>query len=409
MTVGAIVAVALGTAYVTASDGSPGWQVVRLVVVAGLAALAVVAMRRGSPGARVAVGFAVGALGVAIGVGIAVPHLAKAGLGAMALAGVLCLGGGLVLVGWACLELFRRVRGWRKALAGAAAAIGLFVTVWVVGQAVAATNVPPTDLGDRTPADAGLTYADVELVTSDGVRLSAWYVPGDNGAAVVLAHGAGSTRANVLDHAAVLARHGYGVLLFDARGHGDSDGRAMDFGWYGDEDVGAAVDFLARRADVDPDRIGAVGMSMGGEEVIGAAAATAGRIRAVVAEGATSRVPADKSWLSDTYGARGWVQERIEWLTYSVTDLLTAADRPASLRDAVVDAAPTAVLLIAGGEVPDEAHAGEYIRSGASERVRLWIVEGAGHTAGLDTQPEEWEARVIAFLDTALSATPTGD
>ena len=110
-----------------------------------------------------------------------------------------------------------------------------------------------------------------------------------NHAAVVLLHGAGSTRSSVLDHAVVLANHGYGVLLFDARGHGRSGGRAMDFGWYGDKDVTAAVSFLQTRPDVDDDLIAAVGLSMGGEEAIGAAASDR-RIRAVVAEGATHRV-----------------------------------------------------------------------------------------------------------------------
>ena len=84
-------------------------------------------------------------------------------------------------------------------------------------------------------------------------------------------HGAGSTRSAVLGHAVVLARHGYSVLLFDARGHGRSAGRAMDFGWYGDEDVGGAVTFLAAQPGIST--IAAVGMSMGGEEAIGAAAA----------------------------------------------------------------------------------------------------------------------------------------
>src|SRR4051794_35240236 len=121
-----------------------------------------------------------------------------------------------------------------------------------------------------------------------------------------LRRGAGSTRSDVLDHAIVLARHGYGVLLFDARGHGRSGGRAMDFGWYGDWDVAAAVSYLQRRADVDPDRMAAVGMSMGGEEAIGAAASLPA-LRAVVAEGATNRTSADWGFLSQVYGTRGWV------------------------------------------------------------------------------------------------------
>ena len=61
----------------------------------------------------------------------------------------------------------------------------------------------------------------------------------------MLLHGSGSTRSAVLDQAAVLAEGGYGVLLFDARGHGESGGRAMDFGWYGDADIAGALDYLA--------------------------------------------------------------------------------------------------------------------------------------------------------------------
>src|SRR5690606_16506366 len=99
-------------------------------------------------------------------------------------------------------------------------------------------------------------HTSLAVETADGVRLAAWYVPSTNRAAVVLLHGAGSTRSNVLRHAAVLADNGYGVLLLDARGHGESEGRAMDFGWWGDADVTAAVEALAGRADVDPDRIG---------------------------------------------------------------------------------------------------------------------------------------------------------
>ena len=190
----------------------------------------------------------------------------------------------------------------RRGGGGCLSCPGLFVAfavaVWTLGQAVAATNVPPTSVGSATPADRGMSYRDVEFETADGVALSGWYVPSTNGAAVVLMHGAGSTRSGVLDQAAVLADHGFGVLLFDARGHGRSGGRAMDFGWYGDQDTSAAVSFLQAQPDVDDQRIAAMGMSMGGEQAIGAAAADP-RIGAVVAEGATNRVAGDKAWLSE--------------------------------------------------------------------------------------------------------------
>ena len=398
----AVVAVGFGLAYVVGRDGSPGWQVARVAAVAGLAALTLAALERRGRAGRAGISFVSGLLGVSVGVGIGLPHAAKTGLSAVTAAGLAVLAGGLVLLVAGSVVLTRTAGGWRRAAVVPGLVLATFVGIWSIGQAVGATNVPRTAVGSTTPADFDLRYRDVELSTSDGVTLSGWYVPSTNGAAVVLLHGAGSTRSGVLDHAVVLARNGYGVLLFDARGHGRSGGRAMDFGWYGDEDTAAAVDFLASQGDVDDGRIAAVGMSMGGEEAIGAAAAD-DRISAVVAEGVTNRVAGDKGWLSDSYGWRGAFQERIEHLVYGIADLLTAADPPITLREAVAAAAPRPVLLIAASEENDEEPAGRYIRAGSPDTVELWVVAGAGHTGGLDTEPAEWEARVTAFLGAALT------
>ena len=110
----------------------------------------------------------------------------------------------------------------------------------------------------------------------------------------------------------------------------------------------------------------------------------------------------DKAWLAENYGLRGWLQQRVDWVLYTATDLLTAADPPVALRDAVARAAPRPVLLIAAGDVADEAAAARWIQSGSPTTVAVWVVPGAGHTGGLRVQPEEWEARVTSFLDQAL-------
>jgi dienelactone hydrolase len=276
------------------------------------------------------------------------------------------------------------------------------VTVaFVVGPAIAATNTPHAKLGTN-PQRVGLDYEKVTLHTSDGVSLAAWYVPSANGAAVVLLHGAGSTRSNVLEEAAVLADSGFGVLMVDARGHGDSEGQAMDFGWHGDADIGAATAWLAARPDVHPARIGAVGMSMGGEEAIGATG-TNDVLRAVVAEGATARTAGDDAWLSDRFGVRGLLTEQLEKAQDRITDLLTSASTPSSMR-AAASASDACYLLITGGAVPTERHAADHIASGAPERVQVWTVPGAGHTGGLETARQEWTNRVVEFLESALRA-----
>ena len=363
--------------------------------------------RRGSRVVRAAAwgaAYLVSLIVLSAGVGLAVPHLSAEGWGPLAWLGLLAvLVGATAALGcsWRLLHGLKR-RWWL--LVVPALLVAAYLALWTVGQGVAASVPAHPALGTRTPSDVGLRYRSVTVHTADGVRLAAWWVPSRNGAAVVLLHGAGSTRTAVLDQAAVLGSHGYGVLLLDARGHGGSGGRGMDFGWYGERDVAAALDFLSDRPDVSPARIGVVGLSMGGEEAIGAAGVDP-RVRAVVAEGATNRVAADKGYLA-TYGVRGDLQRGIDWATYAVAGLLTPAPEPVSLRQSVreaqSDGTPTPMLLITAGRVETERLAAEYIERARPAAVRVWTVPGAGHIGGLRTDRAEWERRVLGFLAAAL-------
>jgi len=346
----------------------------------------------------------VGIVCVAVGVGLLPFLVEQTGSAEAVLAGILVVAGAALTVTGTVLATRGARLPWRLAVGSVTLVVTLLVTS-VVGQAVAATNVPRTSLG-RTPADLGLVHTSVTLRTTDGVALAGWYLPSTNRAAVVLLHGAGSTRSSVLPQARVLSRAGFGVLLVDARGHGASGGRAMDFGWLGDPDIDAATRFLSGRPDVDPDRIGAVGMSMGGEEAIGATG-TNTVLKAVVAEGATRRTADDEAWLSDRYGARGSVQEVLEHLQDWVTDRLTSAQIPTPLREAVARSHAT-YLLVTAGERADEGHAASHIATAAPDRVETWAVPGAGHTQGLETEPEEWARRVAGFLAQELGVEARG-
>lgn len=341
---------------------------------------------------------------LAVGVGLGPRHLVKEGLSLPAVAGFVLVAAGLVASAWMTIRILADIRRRWWPLVIALLVVATYLALWTLGQAVAASYAPRPELGGRTPADLGLAYRDVTFASSDGEELAGWYIPTRNGAAVVLLHGAGSTRSGVLEQAALLAGHGYGVLLFDGRGHGESAGRAMDFGWYGESDACGAVDFLTQQRGVSPEGIGLLGLSMGGEQAIGAAGVDE-RVAAVVAEGATNRVAADKEYL-DAYGVRGELQQRVDAVTYWFTGLLTAAPEPSSLRQSVSRAAarpdPTRFLLITAGEVPDEGHAADYIQGSSNDTVQTWTVPGAGHTRGLETAPTEWEQRVVAFFAGSL-------
>jgi pimeloyl-ACP methyl ester carboxylesterase len=341
----------------------------------------------------------IGMLALATGLGF-VPHLVKNDELLLGITGVVEIVLGMILTvgGWAVAT---RGRPWYvRGFAAAAVAIVTIGAAYVISLPVAVTNVPEVEVSD-TPSDVALAYESVELTSPEGVRLAAWYLPSTNGAAVALLHGAGSTRSDVLPQAAVLAGHGFGVLLLDARGHGESDGRAMDLGWHGDDDVAAATAYLADRPDVEGQRIGLVGMSMGGEEAIGATA-TNPLVRAVVAEGATARNAADEAWLSDEFGLRGALQEQIEKVQDTITDALTSAGVPVSLRDAVEASGDVRYLLIAAGTVAEEESAARHVLSADPGRVTVWVIPDAGHTAGLGVAPDEWERTVITFLEESL-------
>ena len=258
--------------------------------------------------------------------------------------------------------------------------------------AVYATNAPRPAGGSRTPADLGSAYRDVTLVTSDGVRLAGWWVPSRNGAAVIGLAGSGSTKDDVLAHADLLIEHGYGVLLYDARGHGSSEGRIMEFGWNAAPDVSSAVDFVLAQPSVARG-VSVLGLSMGGETAITAAAADH-RIRSVIAEGVTDRTFADVR----TLGADP-IALATSWETFALVNLLVPQGPPIPLVDAFRSVA-VPVLLIEGGAAKEQAAGEAYLAAGND--VTLWSLPDTPHISANRTHPAQYEQRLIAFLDVAM-------
>jgi uncharacterized protein len=380
-------------------DGSAVWQVARVLVILAVTALAVWFTGRSGRAGRGTAALLLGIAGTVTGAGVGSAHLAKAGLDVAAVLAAIVLVTGLVLLIWGAAALIRATPGWWRLLAIPAALALLQFVLMPLTFAVNATSRPPGTLGTGTPAQYGLTYQDVAFRTADGVRLSAWYIPARNGAAVVLLPGAGSTRTAVLGQAAVLARHGYGALLVDGRGHGRSGGHSMDFGWWGGRDLAAAVSFLAAQPGIGAGKIAVLGESMGGEGAL-AAAGSDSRIRAVVAEGAEGQQYADRGWQpNDITGIidRGW-----QWVQYTAAGLLSGAPRPVPIRDGIRAAAPRPVLIIAGGAAVHEPVAARWFQAASPATVQVWMVPRAGHTQGLATAPGAWETHVISFLNTAL-------
>ena len=240
----------------------------------------------------------------------------------------------------------------------------------------------------------GAAHEDVSFTTSDGLRLEGWFIPSRNGATVIAFPG----RSGPQKHTRMLVRHGYGVLLFDRRGEGASEGDPNTFGWVGDRDLHAATDYLRSRPDVDPERIGAIGLSVGGEMLIHAAAHS-DAFKAVVSEGGSGQSVRDHFENTSTLDAiMGFGP------VTAATALFTSTLPPPALKSEIAKIAPAAVFLVYGenGQGGSEEKPNKLLIAAAREPKQIWEVPGAQHIAGITTEPAEYERRVIGFFDRFL-------
>ncbi|MCM9076848.1 MULTISPECIES: alpha/beta fold hydrolase [Streptomyces] len=156
------------------------------------------------------------------------------------------------------LRMFRRRRD--RLLAGAAAlAVVAGAGTWTAASA--AGDTPAVHRGDQ-------------VLSMPGARIDTSYFTAGDGAqkrpAVLLGHGFGGSKDDVREQAEHLARDGYAVLTWSARGFGRSEGRiGLNDPEYEVKDVSRLIDWLAARPEVrldapgDP-RVGVSGASYGG-------------------------------------------------------------------------------------------------------------------------------------------------
>ena len=221
-----------------------------------MAALA--AFPRLRPGLRAALAFGFGALAVVNGA-LHVRHMDANGFDLGHASGALVLAAGVVLIGVAVwIPWQHRGEGsWKSRSAAVPAAI--LASLFVLGPVILGI-ADSHKFRDSIGAAPDAAYETVRFPAADGVELAGWYRPTRTARRCCSPTAAAATASCSVAHARMLARHGYGVLLYDARGAGESDGRQNSYGWGWTHDVEGALDFLAARPEVDRERIGALGL-----------------------------------------------------------------------------------------------------------------------------------------------------
>ena len=378
----------------TALDHLPGG----LLVLAALGGAAV-AYRRGRAGVRATIALVFGLLAVVMGAASAGFTTVTVGPSGDDYTGLLLLPAGLTLVGIGVVTLWRsrrlddsrRRRYTRRGLIGIAALAVLNFVLFPLGFSYVITHVMRQTVPEAT---LGAPHENVSFRTSDGLELKGWYVPSRNGAAVIAFPGRSGPRA----HTRMLVRHGYGVLLFDRRGEGESDGDSNLLGWGGDKDILGAIEFLKQRDDVDPGRIGGIGLSVGGELMLQAAGET-DELAAVVSEGAGTRMYSEQ--FEEFHGWQKLLNAPQMVMLSAGTALFSSTAPPPNLTDVAPKIEQPLFVIWApnGGNIE---HMSKEYYALAQGPKQIWEMPTAKHVGGIYDQPAEYERRVVGFFDDAL-------
>ncbi len=291
------------------------------------------------------------------------------------------------------MKTFKRLRFTFLALAVVLVAIS-GVVVWLLGSAL---TQPFNQTVGKPPHDLEVT--EVEFSSRSGSLIKGWFTKGTEGhGAVVLAHGVRANRSSLIGRARFLKNAGFSVLMFDFQAHGESAGSQVTFGFLESRDVQAAVEYL--KATVPGERIGMIGLSMGG------AAATL----------ATPALEIDALVLEAVYpdierAVSNRISSQLGSWSRLLTPLLTLQLRP-RMGISVDDLKP--VKQVRSLEFPKLFIAGEKdeyttldeskeLYESSSGLKSIWIVPNAGHVDFHSTDKESYESKVLEFLETNLN------
>ncbi len=248
----------------------------------------------------------------------------------------------------------------------------------------------------RPPDAAWLGLRDVRFTGRDGTRIAGWYCRSRNGAAVILSHGSDADRSSMLDEGRPLAAAGFGVLLYDLPGHGESEGR-IELGETERAAMLGAVDLVLSQPDVTWRQVGVLGFS-DGAYIAAQVALTEPRIGAMLLEGAYGNV---EEQIRDEFAGAGWLAQ---WGAVLADRQMRghAPRRPLALASQF--SPPRTVIVSGSADRTVPTALGRALYDSARNPREFWVIPGVAH-GGYVRGDSGYAARMVAFFQRALLGT----
>ncbi len=214
---------------------------------------------------------------------------------------------------------------------------------------------------------------------------------------LILVHGKNASRSFSLEYARPLWEHGYSLLLFDMRGHGQSDGEHYTYGQSEQYDLVGAANFVKAKG-FGPGRIGVIGWSMGGATALMGMSVTPD-IRAGVMDSSYGDFP---RLAYDRLGILSFFYPGMVLAGKLVLGVAFDQPRP---EVAIQNLGGRHVVLIQGEDdvtVPvSEFYA--LRKAGGAAVADSWLLPGVGHVEAYIRFPVEYMQRVFNFFDRELA------
>jgi len=247
----------------------------------------------------------------------------------------------------------------------------------------------------NAPLSSGISFENVQFKTEDGLQIRGWYSKPDTGSKVIiLLHGFKGSRVEGFEKCLMLKKYGYGVLLFDSRACGESEGDQISLGYYETMDLLAAIDFLKNRRI---DHIGLIGFSQGGATITLAANKFPKEVKFVILESVfpTLRSAVDSRFMK-YFGIPGFIGGFLMipfaelMLTLDVDDI-SPYDNMKNLKIPV---------LVAVGEKDSRLKLKEALLLSeiANEPSEWAVIENAEHEDLFKGNKSDYEVKIIKFI-----------